>query len=60
MKHVMCKVEQDGKWSLVVDGNEGKKYDDVLGWQFYFDSDTAFHYLAMKDGKLYMVEEKLK
>lgn len=48
---------------VVVDGKEGKQYDDTLaraGGRIVFDSPDGLHYLAIKDNKMYLIEEKVK
>jgi hypothetical protein len=48
---------------VVVDGVEGNPYDMVLtqgGAKVQFDDEDRFHYLAVKNGKLYLVEESIE
>ena len=51
------------KWSVVVDGKEGKEYDMILSqgdvW-IIFDSPDTLHYIAQKDNNIYLVEERIK
>jgi Tol biopolymer transport system component len=49
-------------WFVVVDGNEGKKYDSLLrgGNRVIFDSPDAFHYLAETGERIYLVEETIR
>lgn len=50
------------KQFVVLDGKEEKQYDVIItirGGRIVFDSDERFHYLAVKDNKLYLVEKEL-
>ena len=53
----------DDKWSVFINGKDGKKYDRVIsggGEKIIFDSSDKFHYLAIKDSNIYLVEEIIK
>jgi WD40 repeat protein len=69
-KHIVCVAQsEDGKYFTVVDGTEGKAYDEILDRDemgpnvpnsdpsiyIVFDSDTEFHYLARDGDTLYLV-----
>lgn len=48
---------------VVVDGVEGNLYDLVLtqgGGKVQFDDEESFHYLAVKKGELFLVEETIE
>ncbi len=48
---------------VVADGVEGNQYDDVLtlgGGKVQFTGEDRFHYLAVKEGELYLVEESIE
>ena len=49
---------------VVVDGVEGKKYDDIKQLpgiaRVIFDSPNSLHYLAIKDDSVYLVEERIE
>ena len=50
------------KWSVVVDGKEGKPYDGIItmgGGRIVFDSPDRLHYLAGEGEGVYLVEEKI-
>lgn len=59
-------------WTVVVDGKEGNQYDEIIHvayvgignlsgeGKFVFDSSDTLHYLAIKEGHIYLVEEKIK
>lgn len=54
-------VTSFNKTVVVVDGKEGKAYDGLLERsRIVFDFPSNFHYLAVKDGSIYLVEEKLR
>jgi Tol biopolymer transport system component len=52
-------ARRDNQWSVVLDGDEGEPYDIVIPGSVIFDSPDVFHYLAVKGGALYLVEEVL-
>jgi hypothetical protein len=47
------------KWSVVLDGEEGKQYDGIRGSNILFDSEDALHYLAQRGLEIYLVEERI-
>jgi len=53
-------LNSDGQF-VVVDGKDGKRYDFIIfiynGGMIMFDSSDRLHYLARKDGSIYLVEE---
>jgi hypothetical protein len=53
----------DSKWFLVVDGQQGDQYDNIIslgGGRSVFDSPNRLHYLALKGNRIYLVEETLR
>ena len=49
------------KWLAVVDEEEGKQYDGILGVRgIVFDSPNTLHYLALTGKGFYLVEEEMK
>ena len=54
----------NAKTVIVVDGMEGPQYEDVAefdrGRWIHFDSPDAFHYFAIKDNGIYLVEERIQ
>lgn len=47
---------------VLVNGVQGNQYETIMtmgGGSILFDSDDQLHYIAIKDGKLILVEEKL-
>ncbi len=51
------------KQFVVVDGEEGKKYDAIGGIgekNIVFDSSNSLHYLAQKGNSIYLVEERIR
>ena len=51
------------KRCVVVDGKEGKQYDSIVylgGGKIMFDSADSLHYLALKGGGIYLVEERIQ
>ena len=58
-KKYVYTVKQNNHEFAIVDGNEGNYYDAILGGGLvFFDSDSTFHYIAIKDQKIYLVEEQ--
>ncbi len=66
-KH-MVYVAQSGlqqsviKQSVVIDGKGGTIYDGIFifgAGKIFFDSPDSFHYMALKDNSIYLVEEKI-
>lgn len=64
--HLLFIAQDDDIWDeyVVVDGIEGKKYDDILmhnvSESIIFDSPNKFHYLAIQGDEVYLVEELIK
>lgn len=60
-KHFAYIVSDEGRWSVVVDGESGKYYPSLLvdERKTLFNEDGSFHYLIMRDNKIYLVEEEL-
>jgi len=60
-KHFAYIVSDEGGWSVVVDGVPGKYYRNLLvdERKTLFNEDGSFHYLIMRDNKIYLVEEEL-
>ena len=49
----------NNKEFVVADGIRGNTYDHIMGMgKVIFDAVDTFHYLARKDGKVYLIEEK--
>jgi hypothetical protein len=49
--------------SMMIDGAAGRAYDVILlrrGGKIFFDSPTAFHYLAAKENAIVLVEEQIR
>ncbi|MCK4419024.1 hypothetical protein KAV79_04385 [Candidatus Aerophobetes bacterium] len=62
-KRVAYVAEVGNKWFVVVNGEEGKRYDGIVtlgGGRIIFDFPDSFHYLALKGSSIYLVEEKIK
>lgn len=46
---------------VIVNGNKGKVYDSFMGQgEIIFDSPFKFHYLAIRDKVIYLVEEEIE
>ena len=60
-KHFAYIVSDEGRWSVVVDGEPGKYYPNLLvdERKTLFNEDGSFHYLVVRDKKIYLVEEEL-
>jgi len=60
-KHFAYIVRDEGRWSVVVDGEAGKYYSNFLldERKTLFNQDGSFHYLAMQDNKIFLVEEEI-
>jgi len=50
------------KWTVVVDGKEGKLYDEIIKVEgrMFNDDSSGFHYYARRGSKVFLVEEKIK
>ena len=59
-KRVAYGVKEGNKWFVVVDGNEGTQYDILRGARIVFDRPDSFHYLVLKGGEFYLVEERIE
>jgi hypothetical protein len=59
--HILFIAKDDDTWIeyLVVDGNEGKKFDKIIT-PILFDSEDSFHYMAILDDEVFLVEEQIK
>ena len=61
--HFICAAKNGAKYSIYVDGQPGKEYNDILAWVkpqgIFFDADDAFHYIARNGDAYYLVEESL-
>lgn len=59
-KHIAYSVKLNGREFVVTDGLSGNKYDEIMGFgQVIFDTSDSLHYMALKDEKVYLVEQKL-
>jgi len=60
-KHFTYIVSDEGRWSVVVDGDPGKYYPNLLvdERKTLFNEDGSFHYLVIRDKEIYLVEEEL-
>ncbi|WP_143311843.1 TolB-like translocation protein [Candidatus Methanoperedens nitratireducens] len=58
-RHVVYGVFDGSRQFVVVDERRGKGYDSIIftdkGGNIIFDSPDTFHYLALKDGGIYLV-----
>ena len=55
-KHVAYPAGKDGEEFVVVDGREGARYQQVIGWRLSFSPDSAHvAYAAKKDGEWLIV-----
>jgi len=63
-KHVAYAAEVGSKQFVVIDGEEGRRYDAIVtrgGGKIIFDSSDTLHYLALKgSNSIYLVEERIK
>ena len=60
---VTCAVRLDDKWSIIVNGKEGKWYSSIITPErkgVIFDSPDSFHYLAQEGNSIYLVEETIE
>ena len=58
-QHIAYYVILGNRRFVVVDDDEGKEYVYIIKGNIIFDSPTSFHYLAIKDNKIYLVEETI-
>ena len=56
--HILFIAQDDDTWIeyVVLDGVESKKYDKIIS-PILFDSENSFHYMAILDDEVYLVEE---
>jgi Tol biopolymer transport system component len=62
-QHVAMVAHVGDEELVVVDGVEGKPYDLIItlgGGKVQFDSEERFHYLAVKGGELFLVDESIE
>jgi hypothetical protein len=62
-KRVAYGAGMGDKQVVVVDGKEGKQYDNIVvtgGGKIIFDSADSLHYLALKGDEIYLVEERIE
>ncbi len=52
----------NGKWLVIVNGNEGRSYDDIITIDggIVFDASDRLHYLAILGNQVYLVEEHVQ
>jgi len=56
-------VQIDTSWVVVLDGQAGKPYENLLsvgGGKIVFDAPERFHYLATRGQDIYVVQERLR
>jgi Tol biopolymer transport system component len=59
-KRIAYSSKKENKEFVVIDGSEGNSYDVILGQgKVMFDSPQSLHYIAMKENKIFLVEERL-
>jgi hypothetical protein len=62
-RRIAYAAKRGKKWLVVVDGQEGKKYDNIIVamevGKIVWDNPDQIHYLAQKGNAVYLVEEKL-
>ena len=60
-KKYVYSVRLNNKEFVVADNSNGPSYDAIMGQgQVFFDDANSFHYMAMKDQKVYLVEESFE
>ncbi len=62
-RHLAYGAQGDKGWVVVLDGQEGKPYENLLslgGGKIVFDTPGRFHYLATRGQDIYVVQEQLK
>jgi hypothetical protein len=55
-------VSVSGQYGVVVNGREGKPFDAIAAKELgpiIFDSPEEIHYLAILDGTLYLVKDRI-
>ena len=55
--YVVAETEKD--WFVVIDGQQGKRYEKII-WPVVFVSSNTIRYMAARGGNIYSVEETLK
>ncbi len=58
-----CAVRVENKWSIVVNGKDGKQYSDIIAPErrgVIFDSPDSFHYLVQEGNSIFLVEETIE
>jgi hypothetical protein len=56
-------AQEDNKRFVVLNGQEGKRYDGIVTAgveNIIFDSPNNLHYLVIKDNSVYLIEETIK
>jgi len=58
--HILFIAQDDDTWIeyIVLDGIGGKKYDDIIS-PIIFDAEYSFHYMAILEDEVYLVEENI-
>ena len=57
-KTIAFAANRSNKDFVVVDGQESRPYEMIMGQgEIVFDSDDSFHYIALRDNGIYLVEE---
>ena len=62
-KHIIYVALSGSKWFVVIDQKEEKEYDSIVslgGGKIIFDTPNAFHYLAVKGSKIYLVNAEIE
>lgn len=60
-QRVAYQAKDGDRLFVVVDGIEGRQYDDMLeGGEIIFDSPDSLHYLAVRDNSVYLVRERMR
>jgi hypothetical protein len=53
-------AKMGNRWNVIVDGKEGKQYDEIITSTIIFDSSDSLHYLAREGSNIYLVETRIK
>jgi hypothetical protein len=62
-RHLAYGAQGDKGWCVVLDGQEGKPYENLFilgGGKIVFDAPDRFHYLATRGQDIYVVQEQFK
>ena len=62
-KRVAGIARVENKWFVVVNENEGRRYDGIVsvrGGRLVFDLPDTLHYLVAKGSDIYLVEERIE